>query len=172
MDAFPRTFVSSFSGKVPDSRQSPALQPSSVQSVWLGWPVLALVMNTTRRASSGQYQIRPAPVTSYCHCSSTFPLMARVPRSLLNLCCLLGLVLSRGSRDRASHASRTGPGACRHSSSHPVAASDSPNRSSHSPPRAGGATRSPRLGIRGVKPWCGCREGNASGLLPAWGLHR
>jgi hypothetical protein len=47
------------------------------------------------RASSGQYQILQAPVTSYCHCSSTLPLMVRVPRSLLNLCCLLALVRSR-----------------------------------------------------------------------------
>jgi hypothetical protein len=31
------------------------------QSISLGWPVLALVMNTMRRASSGQYQILPAP---------------------------------------------------------------------------------------------------------------
>jgi hypothetical protein len=46
-----------------------------------------------------------------CHCFSTLPLMVRVPRSLLNLCCLLGLVRSRGSRERASHASRTGSGA-------------------------------------------------------------
>src|ERR1700690_4024664 len=32
-------------------------------------------MNTTWRTSSGQYQIVPAPVTSYCRCSSTLPLM-------------------------------------------------------------------------------------------------
>ena len=37
--------------------------------------MLALVMNTTWKAISGQYQIVPAPVTSYCHCSSTLPLM-------------------------------------------------------------------------------------------------
>jgi hypothetical protein len=79
----------------------------SDQSVALGWPAVAFVMNTMRRLSSGQYQILPAPVTSYCHCSSTLPLTVRAPRSLLNLCCLAGLVLSRGSCDKASHASRS-----------------------------------------------------------------
>jgi len=51
--------------------QKPSLADG--QSVSPGWLVLALVMKTTRIESSGQYQILPAPVTSYCHCSRTLP---------------------------------------------------------------------------------------------------
>ena len=40
-------------------------------SVALGWPTKASVIHTIRWMRSGQYQTRPAPVTSYCHCSSS-----------------------------------------------------------------------------------------------------
>jgi len=53
-------------------------------SVPFGCEVLADTTQTIRFAGSGQYQIRPPDVTSYCHCSNEHPpilWLANCPRS-------------------------------------------------------------------------------------------
>lgn len=76
--------------------RSPAAAPQeSIYSVAFGWPIEQSVIQTTRRASSMQYQIRPALVTSNCHCSRSLPSTLRVPSEPLSGCC-------RSSRCRRS----------------------------------------------------------------------
>ena len=79
------------------------------QSVWRGWPTVARVRWTMRRSSSMQYQIRPAPVTSYCHWSSIRPPTERVAKSALSGC--WRWLRARGSVRRAVQAVNAGPGA-------------------------------------------------------------
>jgi len=49
-----------------------------------GCPTPAYVMSTIIFSGSGQYQIRPPPVTSYCHCSRSRPPIVLVARSSRN----------------------------------------------------------------------------------------
>lgn len=129
------------------TRPGPAL--FTRHSVDLGCAIDASVSRTLRCLSSMQYQTRPAPVTSYCHCSSLAPLSSRVASSPLRGCWRdVAALLSRGSRESASQQSLVGPGAWLQSSSHPVAASLVAKRISHSPSRGGGATLSPRFPTR------------------------
>ncbi len=117
------------------------------RSVAFGWPQPAQTIQTVRVESSGQYQTRPPPVTSYCHCCSLVPRTSLVPRSCFNWAIREALTdRSRGSRARCSHISRMGPGACLHRSSQPAAGGFSAKTSFHSPARGGGAARSLRLG--------------------------
>jgi hypothetical protein len=90
-------------------------------SVFFGCPTPACVSHAVRRASSTAYHNRPAPVTSYCHCSIRTPSISRHPSSPRSGCC-------RSERDRGfevidRHASYVGPGACLQRSSHPSTAS-------------------------------------------------
>ena len=54
---------------------------TTAHSVAFGWPGDASMSQTVRLASSMQYQSRPPPVTSYCHCSISLPLTVRLPRT-------------------------------------------------------------------------------------------
>ncbi len=115
-------------------------------SVAFGCPTLASVIHTVRRSSSMQYQIRPPAVTSYCHCSISLPLTARVPSELFRRCCRVST--RRGSAVRRSHATRAFADAAEQICSQPDAASLVANRKSQPSLVGGGATRSLRFGTR------------------------
>jgi hypothetical protein len=114
-------------------------------SVARGCPTPAYVMCTIIFSGLGQYQIRPPPVTSYCHCSNSLPLMVRVARSSLSWAWRAGFERSRGARVSASQAVRVAPRACLQRSSQPSAASASWKKRAHSPSRGGGLRGRPSL---------------------------
>jgi hypothetical protein len=102
------------------------------------------VSHTVLRASSMQYQSRPPAVTSYCHCSIDFPLIARALRLPLSGC--WRSLRCRGSPVMLSQAARAFAGAAEHTLSHPVIASLEAYLKSQPSLVGGGATRSRRLG--------------------------
>ncbi len=124
----------------------PAGSRKVAHSVDFGWPTDASVSRTMRRLSSMQYQSRPAPVTSYCHCSSGSPLTTLVLNRPLSGCCRLSRC--RGSVVIRSQAVRALADAAAHTFSHPDTASAVAYRKSQPPGRGGGATRSRRDGTR------------------------
>lgn len=106
---------------LPESLSQRLRWAATPQPVAFGWPGDASMSQTVRLASSMQYQSRPPPVTSYCHCSISFPLTVRLPRTPLRGCCRS--VRSRGSAVSLSHAMRALPGAAAQTSSQPFTAS-------------------------------------------------
>lgn len=115
-------------------------------SVNFGWAILATTTQVIRLSGSGQYQIRPAEVTSYCHCSSSLPDISLLPSCPRSRCWRDGFSGVVGRSVRTTHASHVFDRAARQSSSQPLAASDVAKRASQPPGRPGGANRSPRLG--------------------------
>ena len=99
--------------------------------------------HTVRLRSSMQYQSRPPPVTSYCHCSISAPLTVRLPRLPFSGCCRS--VRWRGSVVSFSQAVRALAGAAAQTLSQPFAASLVPYRRSQPSFAGGGATRSRRF---------------------------
>ena len=100
----------------------------SGHSVAFGCPTLASVIHTVRRSSSMQYQIRPPAVTSYCHCSMSLPLTARVPSELFRRCFVVST--RRGSAVMRSQATRAFADAAEQICSQPLTASQVANRKS------------------------------------------
>jgi hypothetical protein len=98
--------------------------PVRLHSVIFGCLVEAYVIQTIRFAGSGQYQTRPLPVTSYCHCSSVRPSTWRSARfEPLSRCCRAGFPGFVGVLRSDSQQALVGPGAERQRSSHPSTAS-------------------------------------------------
>lgn len=111
-----------------------------------GWAILATTTQVIRLSGSGQYQIRPAEVISYCHCSSNLPDISRLRSCPRSRCWREGFSGVVGRSVRTTHASHVFDRAARQSSSQPLAASDVAKRASQPPGRPGGANRSPRFG--------------------------
>ncbi|WP_154814336.1 hypothetical protein [Actinophytocola xinjiangensis] len=75
-------------------------------SVAFGWAGLASTTQTMCRSGSGQYQIRPPAVTSYCHCSRSRPWISRVPSVPRRRLCREGFCGVHGRSVRTTQASQ------------------------------------------------------------------
>lgn len=103
------------------------------------------VSQTVFFSSSMQYQMRPPPVTSYCHWGISIPLAVALAKRPRKGC--WRLFRRRGSVVMSSHAARTLLGTEALSCSQELATAFLANRQSHPPLRGGGATRSRRRDI-------------------------
>lgn len=108
-----------------------------IYSVAFGCAGPAATTQTIRRSPSGQYQIRPPAVTSYCHCSSVRLPIWRLPNWPRSRCCRAGFSGCAGRSVSTTHASHVLARATRQSSSHPFAAADVAKRASQPSGRDG-----------------------------------
>jgi len=129
-----------------------ALRVHDQRSVFFGWPTDAWMSQIVRSSSSMAYQMRAAPLTSYCHCSREMPLTSIDESLPASLCWRSGLAVDVGFAVISSHAVAVADSSCWQRASQPSAAALSRNLNRHPLVARGRATRSFRPATAPPRP--------------------